>query len=180
MTQFPCENYEGPSYLQDPEERLPFAAPDGRVALNTVVYIRGVGMSMRVVAIPGSHPDAWMREIAEYDVCGCSPPAVWHFTGIDGDRVITFQTLDVHAAIHLLSHPDHMFDPAPDLEGGLLNRLRLVPPEDGLYLVMTEMTDYLADKGVPGMREDGELSYDEIKSFNADEFVTKIFEENNE
>ena len=178
MQIFPCENYDGATYMSDPDGKLPFATPDGRVALNTVTYIRGVGMSSRVVAIPGSHPDAWQREVQDYDVCGCSPPAVWHFIGIDGDRVVTYNTLDVHAAVHLMCHPDHLFEQNPQLEGGLVSRLRLVPESDGLYMVMTEMTDYLADKGVPGMREDNELSYDEIKDFDVDELMSQIFGEN--
>lgn len=177
MSEFPCTDYHGAIYMNEPDEKLPFATPEGRVALNTITYVRGVGMSIRVVAIPGSHPDAWFREIEDFDVCGCSPPSVWHFTGIDGDRVVTYNTLDVHGAVHLMCHPDHLFESTPDLHGGLVSRLRLVSESDGLFMVMTEMTDFLADRGVPGMRDEGELSYEEIVSFNADDLMSQIFEE---
>jgi len=175
-TNFDCTGYSGAVYLDDADTEVPFAMPEESVALNTVTYVRGQGMSVRVVAIPGSMHYAWRQETADYNVCSCSPPAVWHFTGYDPEtqRIVSYDTLDVHEALHLMAHPDHMFDGGMS-GGGMHSELRAVPAELGLVMVMTEMTDFLDSRGVEGMREDGGFSYDDVAGFDVDSFVSDIF-----
>jgi hypothetical protein len=176
IEEFGCTGYTGVTYLDSTDEGVPFAMPDESVALNTIVYVRGQGLSVRVVSVPGSMQYAWRQETSGYDVCECSPPAVWHFTGYDPEtqRIVSYDTLDVHEALHMMAHPDHMFDGGMS-GGGLVSELRAVPAGLGLVMVMTEMTDYLDSRGVAGMRGDGELSYDDVAGFDVDSFVADIF-----
>lgn len=174
-----CENYEGTVYDDPDQDEIPFVYPEDSVALNTVVYVKGTGMNCRVVNLPGSDVQRWAEETGAMGLCDCSPPAVWSFIAIDGTDVVEFNTLNTHEAVHLMQHPDHLFDADYKSDGASLKgNLRMVPPIEGMLGVVGEMCDYLADRGVPGMREDGAMTYDEASGFDVDDFITNIFGEN--
>ena len=175
-----CEGYDG-IVFDDPETEVPFVYPEGSVALNSVTYVRGVGMNCRVVNIPATDADVWNVEAERMGLCNCSPPAVWLFTAIDGTEVSTFHTLDTHEAVHLMQHPDHIFD--KNYPGGgvsLRSDLRMVAAEHGMMGVVTEMCDYLAGRGVQGMRDDGGITYDEVVGFDVDDFTSQLFGESDD
>lgn len=168
-----CEGYTGAVYHDPLNDPLPFVSPEGQVGLHMITYVKGVGVSYRVVAIPGSNNDAWYREAADY-VCGCAVPAVWMFTGIDGEHVVTHQTLDVHESVHLMSHPDHLFEEGFE-STGLSQRLVFVPETAGMVGAVRELTGFLQNHGVDNLGDEDAISYQEMADFDADEFARHLF-----
>lgn len=170
-----CTDYKGAVYHDPVNDAMPFVSPERTVGLHTLVYVKGVGISYRVVSIPGSNQDAWYRETEGY-VCKCAVPAMWHFTGIDGATVVTHDTLNVHEAVHLMAHPDHLFDGPDDNETGMRCNLALVPEELGMVGAVREFTGFLANHGVEGVSYEGEISYEEMVGFDPDELARQIFQ----
>ena len=127
-------------------ETVAIPQPEKEVAMNTVTYIKGRGMSLRVVTVPGSRPELFIHDTLEMGMCQCSPPAVWQFTAIDGDMVVILYTLDPHEAMHFLGFPDELFA-AKDGDYGdaaLCSELVFVPEEEGLGMVAAEAAEWVA------------------------------------
>lgn len=174
--EFPCDGYDGQVYdIMGPG--VDYVAPEHEVALNTVTYIQGVGMNMRTVSVPGSAVEMYMEVTEPYGVCACLPPAVWVFTGVATDgSVAVVHVLNGHDAVHLMRHPDHIFDGSQNGVGIMTSDLRLVPPEHGLEMVFQESKEHLASQGVPDLIEEGAIRYDEIAVTDLEDMFAKFFE----
>ena len=137
--------------------------PEGYVASYFVTYVHGHGMRVRVVNVPGSRDDLFRDETEDY-VCQCNPPAIYHFTAVDGGRCATYATMNAHEAVSLMSNPhllledpESLWIPVDDdddeLEevglGGILTPTTtpLIPEGEPLELVIAELLDELTDAG---------------------------------
>jgi hypothetical protein len=170
-----CPGYEGTVYGVSGDE-IAFVAPDGVVGLNTVTYVQGVGMNIRTVNVPGSDAGMFFRETEDFGGCQCSPPALWVFTGIESDGTVhLYHTLSSHEAVHMLRHPDHLFNEI-DSGGIQENGLTLVAPEYGLDMVTRELVDYLDSLGVGDLKDDSEMSFKDIAEVDVEGLVAKFFE----
>ena len=107
--------------------------------------------------------------------CDCMPPAVWHFTAIGGlGEVVDFSTLDGHHALHLMHHPDHLFDHDFNHVMGVGYDLKLLDNSYTIDLVFKEMVDTLAAQGA--LPDDGSIKVTEVAEVNLDEMYDKFME----
>jgi len=168
-----CETYDGTEYIVSGEE-VDFVSPSGSVALNTVVYIQGRGLNIRCVSVPGSDEHMFAEETEPFGICGCNPPAVWHFTAVSSEgHVRTYDTLDGHEAVHLLRHPDHLLEENYD-GGGFATGINLIPEEMGLNVVFRELQDAMIGIGV--LEDDGAIKVTEIQEVDTEELFNKFME----
>jgi hypothetical protein len=135
--------------------------PNGYVGAYYVTYIKGAGMRVRIVNVPGSDEEGFMEETAEY-ICPCGSPSIYHFTVVDGMDVVTYITMDSHEALYFMMNPETLLgDPAtillPDDDGNeievdLLGMLSgtgspLIPVGEQLESVIAECVDFLGANG---------------------------------
>ncbi len=170
--------YEGADYSQNGLQGIGIPGPQYGVAHNTVTYVRGQGLSIRMVTIPGSDQNMFLEETAQLGLCNCSPPCVWLFVGVDPatGQVAQVQTLDGHEAAHLLQHPDHLFE--DDLHTWVFDAQPvLVAESEGLGMVVAELEDWLRRNGshIEGHQEDV-LGWSDVTSVDIDELAKKFFE----
>lgn len=174
--EFPCEGYTGVHY-EIQTAGVDYVAPEHEVGLNTVTYVQGVGLSLRTVSVPGSASEMFFEATEEFGTCDCIPPAVWVFTGYgtDGTVVVT-HALNGHDAIHLLRHPDHLFDDSMQGVGLMTSELNLVPVDHGLEMVFHESKEHLAKMGVPDLIDDDAIKYDELSGVDMEELFAQFFQ----
>lgn len=174
--EFPCDGYDGQVYdIHGPG--VDYVAPEHEVGMNAVTYVQDVGLSLRTVSVPGSAVEMFMEVTEPFGVCNCLPPAVWVFTGYGRDgTVAVVHVLNGHDAVHLMRHPDHIFDGSQNGVGIMTSVLNLVPPEHGLEMVFQESKEHLASMGVPDLIDDDAIRYDEIAATDLDDMFAKFFE----
>lgn len=152
------------SYDIDDLMEVEFPQIEGSVTYNTVVYVKGVGMSLRATGVPGARPEVFWEDV-EGVVCDCAEPSMWHFTGIDGTKVVTLTTVDPHLAMEFLLEPDMLFEETThgtESPVHMLDELTLVPPSDKLPMVVAEFTSWVEDKA--GMKLSDAITYEEVKA----------------
>ena len=169
-----CPDYDGVVYLSE-KDNVEFASPMNAVAMTNVVYVQGKGMSVRTLNIPGSDA-AMFKEETSGSLCDCMPPAVWHFTGIGAlGEVIDFSTLDGHEALHLMHHPDHLFEMEFDNTSfGIGYDLTLLDSTYTIDLVFKEMVDTLTAQGA--LPDDGSIKVTDVNTVDLDEMYSKFME----
>ena len=175
-------------YIDDNNGEFEMARPTGVVGHVAVTYIQGRGMSVRVVAVPGSSEKQFAIDSADAGLCGCSliAPAVWTFTVIPADPgapVKQAVSIDVHEATGYLEEPEQLLTMEEGWHGTtLMSDLSLVT-DDGsetLSMLMAEMHGSLVRSGVDpellGMEEDAVTS-DEVAGFDVDAFLALLRDE---
>jgi hypothetical protein len=168
-----CPDYNGVVYLSE-GDNVEFASPLNAVALTSIVYIQGDGISVRTLNIPGSDA-AMFAEETQGIACDCMPPAVWHFTAIGVlNEVVNFSTLDGHHALHLMHHPDHLFEPEFNHPMGIGYDLKLLDNTYTIDLVFKEMVDTLTAQGA--LPDDGSIKVADVSNVNLDEMYDKFME----
>jgi hypothetical protein len=135
--------------------------PAGYVGSYYITYVKGAGMRVRIVNVPGSNEESFVAETADY-LCPCGQPAIYHFTVVDGVTVVTYITMDSHEALHFMINPEILFDnpthatlPAGEdtfEEVELLGMLSgsdtpMVPVGEQLESVIAECVDFLEENG---------------------------------
>ena len=166
-----CPDYNGVIYMSD-KDNVEFASPVNAVAMTNIVYIQGQGLSIRTLNIPGSDAAMFFEE-ANGMICDCMPPAIWHFTAVGADgQVIDFSTLDGHHALHLMHHPDHLFEPDFNHTMGIGYTLNLLDNSYTIDLVFKEMVDTLTEQGA--LPDDGSIKVTDVTNVDLDEMYDKF------
>lgn len=128
-------------------------APD-RFTMFSVVYVKGQGMSVRGVIIPGSRSDLYFEDMADSDVCECHPGMGWELTAIDPDpfRIVVTKTLDTHTAMAWMRRPDDILDMGDEVdEFEACETLTFVPPGETLQTVFNDFNNHVT--GGPTMAD---------------------------
>lgn len=89
-------------------EYIDILFPGTAVGVFWCTYVDGVGFSIRAIGIPGTDPDAYVRELTLNGlVCEHTIPCVWIFQGYWTKRkkVFSYVTSDVHQASEIISDP---------------------------------------------------------------------------
>ncbi len=135
--------------------------PHGYVGAYYITYVKGAGMRVRIVNVPGSDEESFMEETSEF-ICPCGSPSLYHFTVVDGIKVVTYISMDSHEALYFMMNPELLFEnptsiTLPDDDGNdvtleLLGMLSgsdtpLVPTGERLESVIAECVDFLEDNG---------------------------------
>ena len=143
------------------DQGLVLPHPHGYVGSYYVTYIKGAGMRVRVVNVPGSNEESFLEETADF-ICPCGSPSVYHFTVVDGTTVVNYITMDSHEALHFMMDPELLFDnpttvtlsdaDGDELELDLLGMLSgadapLIPAGEYLDSVIAECIDFLGENG---------------------------------
>ena len=159
------ENYDGADYHIDGMTKIGLPQPEEGVAVNTVTYIKGRGMSLRIVAVPGSRTALFWKDIEGMGMCDCSPPAIWNFIAIDDQTVVTLYTMDSHEAMTFLSYPDLLFEaPGSEYEeAGVAGVMPMIPESEGIGMVVSEATEWVASGGGQDELVD-EITYSDVTS----------------
>lgn len=91
----------------DGESLQIMGSPDSFTML-TAIYVKGLGLSVRGVIIPGSRMALYLQDMEDGDVCDCHPGMGWELICIDPDpfRVVVTRTLDTHTAMAWMRCPD--------------------------------------------------------------------------
>ena len=176
------EDYDGADYHIEGQTSIAIPQPDQGLAVNTVTYIKGQGMSLRIVAVPGSRTELFWHDVEGMGLCDCSPPAIWNFIAIDGQTVVTLYTMDSHEALTFMSYPDLLFEaPGSEYEqAGLAGVLPMIPAEEGISMVVSEATEWVALGGDQSELLE-EISYSDVTSADIiSEFERMLKGENNE
>jgi hypothetical protein len=142
-------------------EGLMLPHPNGYVGSYYITYVKGAGMRVRIVNVPGSNEESFVEETEEY-LCPCGQPSLYHFTVVDGHTVVTYITMDSHEALYFMISPELLLDnptaiwlpddDGNDIEIDLLGMLSgsdcpLIPVGEQLESVIAECIDFLEDNG---------------------------------
>lgn len=152
------------------DDGLMLPHPDGFVGAYYITYIKGAGMRIRIVNVPGSNEDDFREETDGY-LCPCGAPSLYHFTAVDGYSVVTYITMDSHEALHFMMNPEQLLENPtevadPDGDGILLIGMLsgsgepLVPEGEQLDSVIAECIDFLEEQGA----ETGTFGPDRVKA----------------
>jgi hypothetical protein len=159
--------------------------PHGYVGAYYITYVKGAGMRVRIVNVPGSDEESFLAETADY-ICPCGQPSIYHFTAVDGLTVVTYITMDSHEALYFMTGPELLFEnptsiTLPDDDGNdikleLLGMLSgsdapLIPVGERLDSVIAECVDFLEDNGADA----GAFGPDRVKAADVYGSSDKMF-----
>jgi hypothetical protein len=164
------------------DENIALPGLEEGVTMFTVTYVRGKGINMRAVGVPGAEVDAFNLTVSESGTyCMCANPMIWHFTGIDGDKIFAMTTVDSHLGALLLQYPELLFHKdaldnwTHSAPGTMHELLRMVPVGEPLEMVVAETFSHLSDLGITDSFD--AVNFDEVMNVNMAELVEKFFED---
>lgn len=168
-------------YLDDMDGQVEMAHPTGYVAAMSVLYVQGAGISMRIVAVPGSAAEMFAAEQGPTGaLCECSleTPTLWAFTAYSPARSVTVHTIDIHEALALVKDPEVMFNMPEGWDNlSLVSELSFVPDGESMTVAFQEMHQALSRAGVPAAMlglDEGAISVSDVQEFNVEEFLSRI------
>ena len=159
--------------------------PNGYVGAYYITYVKGAGMRVRIVNVPGSDEVSFMEETSEF-ICPCGSPSIYHFTVVDGTKVVTYISMDSHEALYFMMNPEILFenptvitlpdDHGTEIEVELLGMLSgddapLIPAGEQLESVVAECIDFLEEHGAGT----GEFGPDRVKAADVYGSSDKMF-----
>lgn len=120
-------------------------APDN-FTLFTATYVKGMGLTVRGVIIPGSRIQAFYEDMMEHDICGCHPGMGWELVAIDPDpfRIVTTRTLDTHTAMAWLRRPQDVLELENVDQYEACETLAFVPEGEALQTVFNDFTNHVS------------------------------------
>jgi hypothetical protein len=148
--------------------------PNGYVGAYYITYVKGAGMRVRIVNVPGSDEESFLEETGEF-LCPCGLPSIYHFTAVDGAKVVTYISMDSHEALYFMMNPELLFENPTtitlhDEDGeevtvdlfGMLSgsEAPLIPVGERLESVIAECIDFLEEHGA----ETGLFGPDRVKA----------------
>ena len=142
-------------------------APD-RFTMMFATYIKGRGLSVRGVIIPGSTMEQYMQDTFEFDVCDCHPGMGWSMDAFDPatGRYVRTQTLDTHVALAWMRRPDDILE--LDLDGlDACEELSFVPEGEAMQTVFNDFNGYVSGGITIGDAQLGDDVWSEF--FNTEE-----------
>ena len=151
----------------DESSDIQIPQPAIEVGFNIATYVRGAGVSLRAVAVPGSDREMFAETTSEDGLCECSQGSAWVLTAIDpqvlpGMQPVVKQlfTLDAHAAMAWLRNPEAVFGlPSDDL--AMLEDVTLVTDGEALETVIADLTGWLS-KTDPELGDSDVIQYYDI------------------
>jgi hypothetical protein len=126
-------------------EALYIAGSENRFTMMFVTYIKGRGMNVRGVIVPGSSMEQYMYDMQNMDVCDCHPGMGWSMDAYDPEtgRYVRTQTLDTHVALAWMRKPADILD--LDLDGlDACEELTFVPEGEHLQTVFNDFNGYVS------------------------------------
>lgn len=127
------------------DSALYIAGSPDRFTMMFVTYVKGRGMNVRGVIVPGSSLEQYARDMEGMDICDCHPGMGWSMDAFDPEtgRYVRTQTLDTHVALAWMRRPEDIFD--LDLEGlEACEELTFVPEGEQLQTVFNDFNGYVS------------------------------------
>lgn len=126
-------------------EPLYIAGSPDRFTMMFATYVKGRGLSVRGVVVPGSSMEQYARDMDGMDICDCHPGMGWSLDAFDPEtgRYVRTQVLDTHVALAWLRRPEDILE--LDLDGlDACEELTFVPEGEALQTVFNDFNGYVS------------------------------------
>lgn len=135
-SQYPWPEGNDPLYIAGSQDRF---------TMMFATYIKGRGLSVRGVIVPGSTMRQYMVDMEGQDICECHPGMGWSLDAFDPEtgRYVRTQVLDTHVALAWLRRPQDILD--LDINGlDACEELAFVPEGEALQTVFNDFNGYVS------------------------------------